>query len=270
MNKPFFLCLSASLLLSACGAPRMPLMAFGPRLYNAAAVYRSDSLVRGTLTPSRPKEETALLTRHVTVPRSAFDDFGDRQAGRRPQPDSLYSQAARQSAEAVAGQLPFATYADWRDYVRNSVLTPFEDFKYLDETQARAHFSRYAKAYAEAQRRYGASREQMKRLMLLDVLGNSLSVENQAFSADTHHPAAQTGYRLDPVQAAQLMPSFGELVAYNLGSSEVNYSRWNLRTAARFYQANYARYFSLIMEAAPDKTDAWRLIHRELSAVAGD
>lgn len=267
--------LVAGLLLSACGAPRMPMMstfARGP-MFNAANTYRADNTVRGTLTPNRPKEEATLLDRHVTVQRSAFDDQGDRQRSRRPVSDSLFSKPQpRQPLDNVAGQLPYATYTDLRDYLRNSALTTFEDFKFFEENNGRTHFNRYINgAYREIQKLYSASREEMKRFILLDVLVNSLTVSGQALSyQDIHHPAPTAGNRMTPTQAAQVMPTFGELVVYNLSSNDVNYQRWDLRTAARYYQSNYARLFSLIMEFGPSKQDAWRLIHREITTAAGN
>ncbi|HEY9839517.1 MAG: hypothetical protein ACAI44_28990 [Candidatus Sericytochromatia bacterium] len=276
MKQPLLVLIAATVaasVLSACGGPRMPLMGMrAPMRYMAANRYTAVGNVHGSLTPTRPKEESKLVDRKVEVARSAFDDFGDRQRNRRPAPDPAYKQQpGRQPYDSIAGQLPFSTYIDFRDYVRYGYTTTFEDYKYLNETNARSHFSRYiGGAYREVQRLYDASREEMKRFILLDVLVNSLEVEGQALSwQDLHNPPAQAGYKLLPTQAAQQMPSFGEIVAYNRSSNDVNYVRWDLNKAARYYQANYARIFSLIMEYGPGKQDAWRLVHREISLAAG-
>lgn len=278
MNKVFYALIASSLLLSACGAPRYPLMAYpvNQSAVNryavnnyAAAPYQAYGTVRGTLTPTRPKEESKLIPdRKVSVPRSSFDDTADLQRRRQTPADPVYKSAAPRTPGA--GEMPFASYSDFKDYVRYGYTTVYEDFRYLNETTARSHFSRYiTSAYPEVQRLYKASRDEMKRFMLLDTLVNSLSIEGQALSyLDVHNPPAQAGYKLLPTQAAAIMPSFGEMVAYNRSSYEVNYVPWNLTQAARYYQANYNRVYGLIMEYGPSKQDAWRMLHREISAAA--
>ena len=166
--------------------------------------------------------------------------------------------------------MPFSTFTDLRDHVRYGYGPVFEDYKYFGETNARTHFTRYINtAYREVQRLYTASRDDMKRFIMLDTLVNSLSVESRALPyEDVHNPPSASHYKLKPTQAAHLMPTFGEIAAYNRSSYEVSYSRWDHYKAARYYQTNYAHIFALIMEHSPNKQDAWRLVHREISAYA--
>ena len=268
-------------LLTACGAPR-PLMNYPmPRQMNPYAAQRyqpptrmqaynqSFANVRGSLSPSRPKDESKLVDRNVTVPRSAFDAYGDRAVGRVFSPDPVYKQSSSRGP-AQPGLQPFVTFIDFKDHVRYGYGTAFEDFKYMDESTARSHFSRYIDgAYREVQQLYKASREDMKRFITLDTLVNSLSVDGRALAyQDLHNPPPRSQDKLLPPAAAKLMPSFGEIVAYNRSSFEVNYVRWDLSRAAQYYQRNYARIFGLIMEYGPAKQDAWRLVHREISAAA--
>lgn len=279
--KPMIYALLAAALLSACGTPR-PMMynpMYGPVRYGAQRVMPptmraygavgANGNVRSNLTPSRPKTESRLIPdRQVTVPRSAFDDFGDRQRGRMPAADPLFAASAPRPP-ASAGEFPFSIFGDLKDHVRYGYGTVYEDFKTMNEASARAHYDRYVGAWREIQRQYKASRDEIRRLATLDALVNSLEVEGRALPAENrHNPAANPKDKLLPTQAAAVMPSFGEMMAYNRSSYEVSYVRWDPYKAARHYQTNYARYFSLIMEAGPEKTDAWRLIHREISAVA--
>ncbi len=289
------LCFAAVVLglLSACGAPRQPLMMNNPmnqmnmnrrvpygaanvpmRSYQAGvtqAGVTQAGAVRTTLTPTRPKEESKLVERKVTVPRSALDDAADKARNSKPAADSLYKTAPTRSPfDSPTGTMPFSTFTDLRDHVRYGYGPVFEDYKYFNETQARAHFTRYINtAYREVQRLYNASRDDMKRFITVDTLVNSLSVEGRALSyLDVHNPPAASHYKLQPPQASQLMPTFGEIVGYNRSSMDVNYFRWDYDKAARYYQSNYSRIFALIMEYGPSKQDAWRLVHREISAYA--
>lgn len=277
MNKFLLVNLSGALLLSACGAPRYPVTMnlFQMQTYRMAPRYQAygyqtTGTVRGTLTPTRPKEESKLIpNRNITVPRSAFDDTVILNGQRKYPSDPIYK-STQARPPLTGGELPFVTYTDFRDYVRYGFSAVFEDYKYLDENTSRSHFSRYiGGAYREVQSLYKATREEMKRFILVDTLANSLRVDTQILAyTDTHNPPAQPYYKLSPTQAASIMPTFGELIAYNRSSYDVNYSSWDILAAARFYQTNYSRYFGLIMEFGPTKQDAWRTIHRDISQAA--
>lgn len=272
MKKVLLTIASASVLLTACGQQPMPLM----RQMGAPNQLRAAN-AQAEMTLPRQKEESPLIeNRNVQLTPSAFDEVAESTRSKTYPADSLYQQPAAQ-ADTRSGfnspfsDLPFGTWNDLRDYVKYGYSTVHEDNKYMDEYYARNHFNRYANgAFREVQRLYNASREDMKRFILLDVLANSLVVQGQRLPyEDVHNPPAERHYKLFPTQAAGLMPTFGEIVSYNRSSYEVNYVRWDEYRAARYYQANYSRIFGLIMEHGPSKREAWRLVHREISAYAG-
>lgn len=265
--------------LSACGQPQM-MMPPNPMMMqqrmapmNAMTHMRAANDLQAQLTLSRPKEESPIIERNVPVERSPFDDIADSQRNRPYANDPLYSMVSAAQRNPFDGsfELPFHTFNDFRDHVRYGHNTPHEDYKYMDVDYARSHFNRYINsAFTEVQRLYKADREQMKRFIMLDVLVNSLVVDRDRLPyEDVHNPPAERHYKLFPTEAAAVMPTFGEIVAHNRNSYEVNYVRWDMYRAARYYQANYRRIFGLVMEHGPNKRDAWRLVHREISAYAG-
>jgi len=272
MKRLIFTLVSSSLFLTACGQPQMMMQPMQPAQMNRM---QAPNQVRGLMTLSRPKEEAPLVERNVVVERSPFDDLADSQQSRQYQPDPVYqlpnAPTVASPFDSPFANLPFNTFIDFRDHVRYGYSTTHEDYKYMDEHYARNHFNRYlSSSYVEVQRLYRASREQMKRFMMLDVLANSLVVDRQRLPyEDVHNPPAERHYKLFPTDAAEIMPTFGEIVAHNRNSHDVNYVRWDMYRAARYYQTNYRRIFGLVMEYGPNKRDAWRMVHREISAYAG-
>jgi hypothetical protein len=106
----------------------------------------------------------------------------------------------------------------------------------------------------------------------MDTLANSLEVNGYAINySETHNPPFRPNYKMLPTQAADMMPTFGEIYDYNRYHNGVPYISWDLGRAASFYQANYARYMGLIMEHGPtDKYKVYDLVQREISTYAGN
>jgi hypothetical protein len=223
----------------------------------------------------KDKPETPLVERKVAVTRSAFDAVADQKRNQRYSSDPLYKAAQQPTVRSpfdspFNGNLPFQSFNELRDHVRYGFSSTHEDYKYMDEYVGRQHFNRYnLSAYPQVQSLYKASREDMKRFILLDTLVNSLRVDGRALPyEDVHNPPSQQNYKLLPTEAAKVMPTFGEIVAYNRNSYDVNYSRWDMYRAARYYQSNYARIMAMVMEFGPSRQDCWRLVHREITAYA--
>lgn len=99
----------------------------------------------------------------------------------------------------------------------------------MSDSYARNHFNRYINgAYRDVQNLYKASRDDMKRFIMLDTLVNSLEVDGRPLPyEDIHNPPAQQEYKMFPTDAAKIMPTFGEIVSYNRNSYDVNYQRWD-------------------------------------------
>lgn len=260
---------------ASCSVALLALVACAPNLLPPGfqrVALRANS-IQAVNTP-RAKQETPLIqNRKVTVPVSGFDTFADQYKTLKPAVDTAFKKqqpSSRNPFNSPFGELPFRTFNDFSDYVRYGYSATYEDYKYMHDSSARNHFNRYINgAYRDVQSLYKASREDMKRFIVLDVLANSLEVDGRALPyEDTHNPPAQQHYKLYPTAAAAFMPTFGEIVGYNRNSYDVNYERWDLYRAARYYQANYSRIFGLIMQYGPTKQEAWRMVHREITAYA--
>ena len=272
MKKSILLLSLTSLALSACGAPQPVFRQGIPTAPNARAV----PLVRANSAARVEKKEGPLIeNRQVRLAPTAFDAVGERNKAPNTAPNPLFQQAdgiaAQGPFDTPFGELPFRNWSDFSDHVRYGYDTVYEDRKYMNTRYARGHFNKYiVSSYRQVRELYKASNTEMKRFMLLDVLVNSLEVSGRTLPYnDVHNPPAERHYKLFPTKAAMLMPTFGEIVDYNRNSYDVNYSRWDTYRAARYYQANYSRIFGLIMEHGPSKKEAWRLVHREISAYAG-
>lgn len=272
--KKILLTLSVgAMTLSACGgAPQMMMAPRGP-VGPMPAQFMARN-VDAELNAGQEKTETPLIAdRQVQVSRTPFDDIADQNKGREYAQDPLYAapEAPAAARSPFNNRLPFQSWSDLRNHLRYGYSTVYEDRKYMDEYYARNHFNRYLNsAYAEVQRLYDSSRSEMKRFITLDVLANSLEVNGRRLPyEDVHNPPAERHYKLMPNRAAELMPTFGEMVSYNRNSYDVNYVRWDMYRAARYYQANYRRIYGLIMEYGPSKRDAKKMVHREISSYAG-
>ncbi len=256
---------SCSLFLSACSQASQPLLRpAAPTQVNAAQANTAQA-----------KQESPITERQVNVPRSGFDQIADQNKNKAYPADNLFKQAsselnARSSYGSPFGNLPFETWTDFRDHIKYGYSSPYEDNKYMNDYYAQNHFNRYVNsAFREVQRLYKASSDEMKRFIILDVLANSLEVDGRRLPyEDVHNPPAERHYKLFPTEAAKLMPTFGEISNHNRTSYDVNYIRWDEYRAARYYQSNYSRIYGMIMEHGPSKTEAWRLVHREISTYA--
>ncbi|PIQ26305.1 hypothetical protein COW36_15055 [bacterium (Candidatus Blackallbacteria) CG17_big_fil_post_rev_8_21_14_2_50_48_46] len=262
---------SASLLLGTVACSSAPPILNQAMMQNPGLM-RANSAVQTVSTP-RAKQETPLVqNRNVKVPVSRFDTLADQHKNTRFAADNTFKKLAapRSPFDTPFGELPFRTFNDLVDYVRYGYSTTYEDYKYMNDNYARNHFNRYINgAYRDVQGLYKASRDEMKRFIMLDVLANSIEIDSRPIPyEDVHNPPAQQEYKMFPTAAAQLMPTFGEIVSYNRNSYDVNYQRWDMYKAARYYQANYSRVFGLIMQYGPSKQEAWRMVHREISSYA--
>jgi len=273
LKKSFLTLSSVSLLLSTVACSATPPM-LNQAMLNPSMM-RANSAVQGATTP-RAKAETPLIqNRNVKVPASRFDAIADQNKALKLPADAAFKKAptlnARSPFDTPFGELPFRTFNDLNDYIRYGYSSTHEDYKYMNDSYARNHFNRYINgAYRDVQNLYKASRDDMKRFIMLDTLVNSLEVDGRPLPyEDIHNPPAQQEYKMFPTDAAKLMPSFGEIVSYNRNSYDVNYQRWDAYRAARYYQANYNRIFGLIMQHGPSKQEAWRMVHREISSYAG-
>lgn len=276
MKKVLLTISASSLVLTACGQPQMMMPAMrGPVNMMQAA----NAPMQSQLTTPRLKEETPLIPdRNVNVPRSPFDTIADGSKNKQYPQDPTYVNPqqprgdVRNPFDSPFGSLPFSTWSDFRDHVKYGYSTTHEDAKYMNEYYAKNHFNRYINSsFRQVQELYKPTRDEMKRFITLDVLANSLEVNGtQLPYEDIHNPPAERHYKMFPTEAANFMPSFGEIVSYNRNSYDVNYVRWDNYRAARYYQANYRRIFGLVMEHGPTKKDAWRMVHREISAYASN
>jgi hypothetical protein len=273
LKKSLLTLSSVSLLLGTVACSATPPMLNQAMLANPGLV-RANSAVQSTTTP-RAKAETPLIqNRNVKVPLSRFDAIADQNKNARFAADPTFKKAptlaARSPFDTPFGELPFRSFSDLSDYVRYGYSSTHEDYKYMNDNYARNHFNRYINgAYRDVQSLYKASRDDMKRFIMLDVLANSIEVDGRPIPyEDVHNPPAQQEYKMYPTDAAKLMPTFGEIVSYNRNSYDVNYQRWDAYKAARYYQANYSRVFGLIMQHGPTKQEAWRMVHREITSYA--
>lgn len=274
MKKVLLTFAASSMMLTACGQPQMMMspMAQGP----APMLRAANAPMQSQMNTPQQKQETPLIPdRQVNEPRSPFDDIADHNQNKQYPSDPVYTNpqprdGVRNPFDTPFSELPFATWGDFRDYIKYGYSTTYEDNKYMNDYFAQNHFNRYINSsFRQVQDLYKPSREQMKRFMVLDVLANSLEVGGQRLPyKDVHNPPAERQYKMLPTEAAMVMPTFGEIIGYNRNSYDVSYVRWDNYKAALYYQANYRRIFGLVMEYGPSKQDAWRMVHREISSYA--
>lgn len=270
MKKALFFLSSTALIFSACGTPQANMragMMLNPAVNGAIRA-------NNAATPQEKAPGPLIENRNVNVQPSGFDAIAEQNKNTQLPADSIFQSSGELSAQSPFdspfGELPFATWRDLSDHIRYSNETVYEDRQFMNSRYAEGHFNKYIhSAYREVRNLYKANTLEMKRFILLDVLVNSLEAGGRTLPyQDIHNPPAERHYKLFPTQAAMLMPTFGEIIDYNRNSYDVNYVRWDEYRAARYYQANYARIFGLIMEHGPSKRDAWRLVHREISSYA--
>lgn len=212
------------------------------------------------------------------TPTTEFDKVGEKTKGKTEFPADKAFSAPEKAEESTRGRhhnpwddddyydLPFRSFSAFYDHVRYN----YKNNKYMSRRTAQHHFRQNVNAYRTVKRFYKPSHSQLKRFMLVDMLANSLRVDGRTLPyTNTHNPPSQAHYKYLPTEAAEYMPTFGEMVDYNRTSYQVPYERWRMYRAARYYQANYARLFQMIMEYGPTKREAKKLIHREITDYAG-
>lgn len=221
------------------------------------------------------KESPVVNKGNIKVEMSAFDKLAESRRSPQAVVNPTFGQNNARAGSPFDpnnpfnGNLPFRSYSEFVDYVRYGYNTTYEDYKYLADRTARYHFNKNQQPFQHVKELYKASTEDMKRFIMVDTLANSLQVGGRELQyQETHNPPAQAHYKMYPTEAAKIMPTFGEIEAYNRSSYEVPYSRWDTYRAARYYQANYARLMTLVMEYGPSKRDCWRTVHREITTYA--
>ena len=211
------------------------------------------------------------------TPTTEFDKVGERTKGKTELPSDQAFSSPEKAQESTRGRhnpwddddyydLPFRSFSDFYDHVRYN----YKNKKYMSRRMASHHYRQNRSAYRTVKRFYKPTRTQLKRFILVDMLANSLTIDGRELPyQNTHNPPSQAHYKYLPTEAAAYMPTFGEMVEYNRTSYQVPYERWRMYRAARYYQANYARLFQMIMEYGPTKSEAKKLIHREITDYAG-
>jgi hypothetical protein len=180
--------------------------------------------------------------------------------------DSAFTTSYSKSSIAAlqAHPLPYKTYTSLvydlkQNYEEDITEATTETANDLDDF-AKKHYERNKYAFEYLQNAYKATPTDIKRFIIVDTLVNSLLHNHVEF----HNAEYTSTYKLNPVKAAHIMPTFAEINKFNFSDSTVSYVKWDDRRAKEFYQSNYARYMGLIMEYAPNRITAMELIHKEI------
>jgi hypothetical protein len=154
-------------------------------------------------------------------------------------------------------------YTSFFEFERDLIKTSEEYYYSYNKVKTKFIFDKNLAPYHTVQEIYKANKADMKRFIKVDILVNIINKDE----IEVHNPPFQPNYKLMPTKAAQIMPTYAEIVQFN-ESGKVPFVRWDNSKSFPYYRDNYPRWMGMIMEFGPNKNDAYTLIQREISEAA--
>lgn len=167
----------------------------------------------------------------------------------------------------LSKDFPYKSYFELENFIKSDLdLQSFDMYAprndYFDTRYAKKLFDENVTSYSELQKKFNASKSDMKRFLIVETMANSYYSKQPLDEKQVHVPEFKSGYKLNPIEATNKMYTFLEL------DKEDKPTYWNTTKATKFYKDNYSRYIGLIMEKNPSRKDLLSTMMNEISEFA--